>query len=245
MIKIIKSDLLNQFSEIKFGFSTKIGLERKPPFHFNMLKSVNDLEEIVDENRESFFNKIGLNCERIVYQKQIHSDFIKIAEKPGIIGESDSLITNQKNLGLAISSADCAPIFIYDFQNKVISGIHSGWRGTQKQIVSKTLLELKEKFNSEPENMVAFIGPSISQKNYEVGAEFNKYFDRKYLFPKNGKYLLDVKTANYDMLANFGIPKDQIEVSQLCSFDEDYLHSYRREGEKSGRAFGVIAIFNS
>jgi YfiH family protein len=157
-------------------------------------------------------------------------------------GEGDALLTKKKGIGLAVSSADCAPIFIYDKINKVIAGIHSGWKGTSQKIVKETLITLRENFNCNPHNLIVYVGPSISQKNYEVGKEFQNIFDIKYLLPQNGKFKLDVKQANYDMLVNFGIPESQIEVSNLCSFQEEYLHSYRRDGLKSGRAFGIIAL---
>ena len=91
--------------------------------------------------------------------------------------------------------------------------------------------------------MNVFVGPSISQMNYEVGKDVAVLFDQKYLKLENGKIYLDVSGANVDMLLEFGIPKEQIEVSNLCSFAEkDLLHSYRRDGKQSGRSFGVIAL---
>lgn len=242
MIKIIKSRLFENYSEVTFGFSTKIGLGRNHPFYFNMSKSVEDDEKIVNENRNAFFKELNLQSDQIAYQKQIHSKTVKIVNSPGLHGEGDALITNKKGIGLAVSSADCAPVFIYDKEKKVIAGIHSGWKGTSQKIVEETLIALQENFNCNSQNLIVYIGPSISQKNYEVGKEFENIFNIKYLLPQNGKFKLDVKQANYDMLINFGIPESQIEVSNLCSFQEEYLHSYRRDGLKSGRAFGIIAL---
>ncbi|MCW8850317.1 MAG: laccase domain-containing protein, partial [Melioribacteraceae bacterium] len=67
-------------------------------------------------------------------------------------------------------------------------------------------------------------------------------FDGKYMLPKNGKLLLDLKTANKDMLLNNGITEEHIEIDDICSFDNKNFHSYRRDKENSGRALGVIAI---
>ena len=245
-MEILYSSVFKNFPELIFGFSTKIGLNRKAPFYFNMSFSVGDKTENVIENRVAFFTSIGLNPEQIAYQKQIHSDIIKFVEKPGNVGESDALITKYSNIGLAVSTADCTPIFIYDKENKVIAAVHSGWRGTQKRILKKTLSNLSHHFNSKAENIFAFIGPSISQKNYEIGKDVAVLFDQKYLNFENEKIYLDVSGANVDMLLGFGIPKEQIEVSGLCTFAEkDLLHSYRRDGNISGRAFGVIALKDS
>ncbi len=242
-MKIIHSELFNSFPEIIFGFSTKIGLDRKEPFFFNMSFTVGDDERNVKENREVFFNQLGLKTSQIAFQKQIHSDKINIVNQSGYVGESDAMITNHFNIGLAISTADCTPIFIYDKQNKVIAAIHSGWRSTQKRILEKTLLILAESYNSDPENLYVFIGPSISQNNYEVGEEFKNLFEDAYLVNKNGKLFLSVRGVNLDILKTFGVPKNQIEVSTLCTYDEkELLHSYRRDGKQSGRALGIIAL---
>lgn len=223
--------------------STKIGLDRKEPYCFNMSLNVGDEDSIVEENRKAFFNELGLESSQVAFQKQIHGDIIKFVESPGIIGESDAMITTKKNVALAVSTADCTPIFIFDEENKIIAAVHSGWRGTQKQILKKTLHNLRHHFKSLPHKLYVYVGPSISQKNYEVGKETAILFDDKYLKFFNGKIFLDVLSANIDMLHNFGIPEEQIEISPLCTFEEkNLLHSYRRDGSKSGRALGIIVM---
>ncbi|MDH7604214.1 MAG: peptidoglycan editing factor PgeF [Melioribacter sp.] len=243
MMKIIQSYLFKKFPEIIYGFSTKVGLNRKEPYYFNMSYSVGDKKEIVEKNRKEFFKELGLNSFSIAYQKQIHSDIVKIVDKPGYTGISDALITHVSGIGLAISSADCAAIFIYDPKNKIIAAVHSGWKGTHKKILEKTLHLMFEHFHSEPKNLFAYIAPSISQKNYEVKEDVASLFDSKYLKKINGRIFLDIKKANQDILLENGIPAEQIEISELCSFEEkDLLHSYRRDGKFSGRALGIIAM---
>ncbi len=241
---IIGSSLLDSFPGVIFGMSTKIGLNRKAPFYFNMSLSVGDNPDIVKENRTAFFTKLGLNPVKVAIQKQVHSDVVTVIDSEKFnVGESDAMITNQKGIGLAISTADCAPIFVYDSKNKVIAAVHSGWKGTQKQIVLKTLEVMRERFGSNPTDLFAYIGPSISQKNYEVGPEFAEFFDSEYLSEQNGKLYLDVKKANFDLLVKFGLDTSKIQVSNMCSYAEkNILHSYRRDGKKSGRAFAVIAL---
>ena len=240
---ILKPYIFQQFPEIIFGFSTKIGGNNNSDFGFNLSFSVGDHNSIVESNRSSFFKTIGLDDNSVAFQKQTHSDIIKIVDSPGNNGESDALITNKKHLGLAITIADCTPIFIYDNKNKVIAGVHSGWRGTEKRILAKTLQTLVKKFNSNPQHIFVYLGPSISQMNYEVGKEVADKFDKKYRTTGNGKLFLDVSSVNYDTLLEFGIPKAQIQKSDLCTFEfNSILHSHRRDQEKSGRSLGVIAI---
>jgi YfiH family protein len=242
-MEIIFSNLFRKFPEIIFGFSTKIGLKREAPFHFNLSLTVGDNADVVKENRDYFFNRLGLSTCQIAFQKQVHSDIIKFVETPGLVGESDALITKIPGIGLAISAADCSPIFIYDSENKIIAAVHSGWKGAQKQILKKVLGNLNFHFKSKPENLYVYVGPSISQKNYEVGSEVAVLFDQKYLLIKEKKIYLDVLGANVDMLLKFGISKENIEVSENCTFEEkDLLHSYRRDGNNSGRMLGVIEL---
>jgi len=244
-MKTIKSKMFEQFPEITFGMSTKFKIDAKDKFNFNMSFAINDEIERVESNRHLFFESLGLKKEDVACQNQIHSDIIKTTGYGGSVGDSDAIITPRKGIGLAIAMADCVGIFIYDKVEKVISGVHSGWRGTKQEILTKTLLLLKEDFDSSPENLFVYIAPSISQNNYEVGKDVAEQFDPKYLIPKGEKYLLNVSRINYDMLVNFGVPKSQIEYSKLCSFDETYIHSFRRDKSESGRAFGVIALKDS
>ncbi|MHB1687576.1 MAG: peptidoglycan editing factor PgeF [Ignavibacteriaceae bacterium] len=240
---IIKPQIFNKFSGIIFGFNTKIGAGREAPFYFNMSLSVGDDKDIVEENRKQFFNALGLEIENAAFQKQVHGGEITYVEHGGICGDSDAMVTDKKNIGLAISTADCTAVFLFDKKNKIIAGVHSGWRGTEKKILLKTLNKLKNDFSSSAENLVAYIAPAISQKNYEVGREVADLFDEKYLQPNGEKYLLNVSQVNYDILINFGLTKNNVQVSKLCSFElKHLLHSYRRDGLSSGRALGVIAI---
>lgn len=239
---IIKPYIFNRYPEIISGISTKIGADRKAPYFFNMSFSVEDDEEIVKENRELFFKELGINPDNAAYQRQVHGDEISFVEKGGLAGESDAMITNKPGIALAVSIADCVPVLLYSPDIKTIAGVHSGWRGTEKKILLKVLNKLREA-GSTPENIIAYIGPSISKNIYEVGREVSEKFDKKYISEREGKTFLDVAGVNLDILLNFGLKKNNIQVSQLCTYAlKDILHSYRRDGIKSGRSFAVIAL---
>ncbi len=104
-----------------------------------MSKSIGDIEELVLSNRAQLFNKLGLSLDSVIVQKQTHSDIVNVVDKFDENLEGDALITKSKNLGLAISTADCTNIYLYDSENKVIAAVHSGWMGTEKRILEKTL----------------------------------------------------------------------------------------------------------
>lgn len=242
---ILKPHIFNNHPEIISGVSTKIGASRVSPYYFNMSLSVGDDENVVNLNRRLFFEKLGLHFENAAYQRQVHGDKVSYVIVGGQAGESDAMITNKPGIGLAVSIADCVPILLYESDKKFIAGIHSGWRGTEKKILLKTLKKLEE-LGCRIENISAYIGPSISKNIYEVGKEVAELFDVKYVTKRKHKFFLDVAAVNLDILVNSGVKKDNIQVSQLCTFAmKDILHSYRRDGEKSGRSFAVIAMKES
>lgn len=242
---ILKSAIFNQYPNIVFGFSTKIGNNShcKPPYNFNMSLSVGDDKNLVEQNRIEFYKELGLDPDNIVYQKQIHTDNIKYVDKAGFAGESDALITDKPNLGLVVGTADCTPIFIYDKNKQIIAAIHSGWRSTQKKILLKTLHTLANVFTSNPKDLIVYIGPSISQMNYEVGEEVAKQFNQNFVKEENNKFYLDVAGLNCNILIEEGVPQKNIQLSNFCTYKmKNLLHSYRREGAASGRAIGVISM---
>ncbi len=242
-MKIIHGKILSRFPEIIHGVSTQDFSRTGDSFGFNLSFSVGDDPARVLKNREEFFEALGTTYANAAYQKQIHSDVIKVVEAPGFQGESDAMITTRKGIALAISVADCTPILLYDFENKIIAGIHSGWRGTRIKITEKTLKKMIKDYGSTPANIVAYVGPSICQEHYEVGKEVAELFEEKFVLEKDGKYFLDVAGANVEMLLEAGIPQENIEHSELCTFEaKGVLHSYRRDREKSGRGFAVIMM---
>ncbi len=238
---ILESLQFNQYPEIKFGFSTKIGRNLKEPYYFNTSLSVHDNPDEVKKNRELFFGEFGLDMGSVAIQKQVHGDNITIVTDPGMQGESDAMITALPDLGLAVSSADCSTIFLYDPKQKVIAAIHSGWKSTVKRITEKTIIKIKQEFNSRGRDLLAYMGPSVSAKNYRVGPEVAEQFEHRYLLEHKGSLYLDVAKVNYDMLVENGVRHEHIQKSSICNFKyHNIFHSYRRNGEKSGRAFGLI-----
>lgn len=240
---IIRSELFKNYPELKFGFSTKPGGVSSEPYCLNLSISVGDKPDNVKRNRELFFNELGIKEEEVTFQKQVHSSVIKFSDKPCNFDNCDGIYTNRKNNYLAVGVADCIPVFLYDPGKKVVAGVHSGWKGTHEKILTKMITELRTKFNSAPDELIAFIGPGISQDRYEVGEEVGVLFDENICYQKNGKFYPDLKIDNYNQLLNAGLKKENIEVNEMCTYNEkELLHSYRRDGVRSGRMFGVIGM---
>jgi hypothetical protein len=179
--------------------------------------------------------------------RQVHD--IKVAYVDGengddyIVGryfeQTDGLITDKKNIALLIKFADCTPIVLYDPVEKVQAVVHSGWRGTVDKISHVAILKMVEEFGSKKENILAYVGPSIAQENYEVGPEvyaaFSEQADRELYFKEAGeKYLLDMARANYELLLEMGILEENIEVEPETTYISPKLHSARQEGINYG-----------
>ena len=109
--------------------------------------------------------------------KQVHGkNIVIVTKKTKAIFEADAVITNERGLFLSVMTADCVPILMYDDKRKVIAAVHSGWRGTDKEIAKFCVYDLVEKFAVAPENLQIYIGPSIRQCCYEVSFDVTERF---------------------------------------------------------------------
>ncbi len=208
----------------------------------NLSSHIGDMPANVDENRRRFFDAIAVpDGTKAVYQHQIHSSNVTIVNgEESVVKDSDALITQEPNVLLGITVADCTPILLYEPKAKLIAAVHAGWRGTE-QMIALTAVRKMIELGALPGNIFAFIGASASGEKYEVGLDVATLFEEKHLVDlHNGKFLLDVKAANCDQLLFAGVPHNQIEVSPLCTISDERLHSFRREGKRSGRMLAVI-----
>ena len=150
--------------------------------------------------------------------------------------DTDGLITDQTNVALLIKYADCSPIVLFDPVKKVHALLHAGWRGTVQRISEHALVMMESRFGSERKDVLAYIGPSIDQQNYEVGDEvyeaFSEFDRRDRFFTKRGKrWYLSMSEANLESLLKSGLKKSQIDVSRVSTYTSPALHSARKEGQ--------------
>ena len=147
------------------------------------------------------------------------------------------------NLILSLSVADCTPVCIFDPASKNYALVHSGWRGTYKKI-SNNAIKLMLDNESKIEDIMVYIGPSISQKNYEIGNEIISFFSKKNLIKSGEKHLLDIKAQIIDDLIAMDIDSENISYSCRCTYNETYLQSFRRDGENAGRLIFLMGRVN-
>lgn len=213
------------------------------PHRFSM--KLNGTTHAVEaDNRREFFGALGFRESSVAAAAQVHGNKIEIVDGPGLSPETDALVTGKIGLLLAISVADCVPILMFDKKTKTAAAVHAGWRGTVKSIASTAVEFLEHEYGSKPEDMLAFVGPSAGVCCYEVGEEVAANFAEEFIEPGKtpGKYKLDLKAANAEQLTDRGIPRGNIEVSEYCTICNYDFHSFRRDGESSGRMLAVIGI---
>ena len=241
---IIRPTIFDAYPHVIAAQSTRMGGISPSPFGMNLSSHVGDDPKLVEQNRARFYKLAGVPTNaRFVYQNQVHSRTINIVEgNEGIVRMSDGLITQSKNVFLAVSIADCTPILIYAPDIEAVAAIHAGWRGTEQMIVLEAIAKLRE-LGAMPEQLLAFIGACASQAKYEVGWEVASLFEKKHTFERgDGKFMLDVRAANHEQLLRSGVPNEQIEVSDRCTISDERLHSYRRDGAQSGRMLAIIGM---
>lgn len=234
-------------------------LEYKNITHCYTLKSAGKLNFRSENNAtmlksyENISRELGFT--NIIKPKQTHSDNITIIENnERNLNEIDGLITNEKNVTLGTTSADCISLLFYDPNKNVIANVHSGWRGTEKGIAKKTVQELIEKFNCQPKDIICCICPSIRKCHFEVDEDVKEIFYNKYgdlpeindIISENTakhKYYIDTVLINKCLLRQIGLRKENIIDSNICTVcNSNLFHSYRVDKENSGRNMAIIEI---
>lgn len=243
---------------IKHAFTTRMGGVSVGQYaSFNTGFTNGDKHEAVYENFHRLCSALGIDEKRLVFAKQTHTNNVKAVTKEdigkGIVKtldytDVDGLVSNLENVGLVTQYADCVPLMFCDVKNHVIATSHAGWRGTALQIGRVTVEKMISEFGCSADNIIAAIGPCIGKCCYEVDNPVYDAFERigylnmASIFEplENGKFMLDLKEANRQILINAGIKPDNIDVADLCTCcSHEYLHSHRYTGGKRGN-LGLI-----
>lgn len=195
------------------------------------------------------FNKDEFNLDNLTSNIQIHSDIVNIVneENIGSKKEGDALITNLREVPLLVFTADCVPIAIIDKKNKAIGAVHAGWRGTYSKIVKNTIDLMKKEYNTNPDDLICVIGPSIGPCCYEVSKDLVEKFntiltnmEENFYIIKEEKYYLDLWSINEYILKTCGVKVENIINLNICtSCNSDKFHSYRVH-EKTNKRIGLM-----
>lgn len=200
------------------------------------------LEEGIDN-----INKLKnwFEVKEVGFLNQIHSDIV--INYNGIVESGDGIITNRRNLAIGIFTADCVPVLLFDKKNKIISAVHSGWKGTLNKIIIKALDKMKDEHGASMEDIIAFIGPHNKGCCYEIGQDVAEEFYKDKLYHgieiiKDNK--LQLEKCIIKQLQSKGVSEKHINISPICTYcnNEYELYSYRKQKDSCGRMFSFIYL---
>lgn len=258
----LQFNILNKYSKyLRHAITLRHGGVSKYPLDtLNFRTTGNDKIENVLKNVEIISKSVGFDKNNIYKAKQNHTDSILIIDnnnkqkfKFGILSseEYDGYITKEKNIATLITTADCNPIIIYDTKKNIIANVHSGWAGTIKKISLKAVKLLQEKFNSNLEDLIVCIGPSIrkccfSSEDQNFKKKFTDIwnFEEKYMYYEENmkRFHIDLVYVIKKDLIDIGIKKENISDANICTMcsSEDFF-SYRTYTKDKFSDYGVMA----
>ena len=208
--------------------------------NFNLALHVNDEQSSVLANRDLLLGRYNLPSTP-VWMNQTHSKMSVDADSTSTIVNADASYSKKPGTVCGVLTADCLPVFICNKEGTAVGIAHAGWRG----LVDGVIESLIESLDCNGEDLIAHLGPAISQLSFEVGGEVksqylskNKNFKNCFAY-LNNKYYLDLYDAARVVLKSLGVAS--ISGGDRCSYKEsDQYFSYRRDGEYSGRMAHLI-----
>jgi len=242
---------LDDYNLVHGVFMRNGGVSPAPWASLNMATSVGDSKESIIENRRRITNSMDLKEDSIYDVWQVHSNRVVFASEPRRPNQShekaDAIITNTSGVTIMMLFADCVPILMYDPKNNVAAITHAGWQGTVNQVVGKTVISMREKYDCQPENIIACIGPSICVSHYEIGKDIAEEVEQSFgktqqiLLKKDGKIFLNLQSANRIILQNNGVKN--IQNSNICTAcNRRDWYSHRAENGQTGRFAAIITV---
>ncbi|MDR1938805.1 MAG: peptidoglycan editing factor PgeF [Tannerellaceae bacterium] len=255
-LKMLQSPLLEEDSHILHFTTTRYGGVSEGNYaSLNLSEYCGDEPAAVRQNRAALCASLGIPPASLYVPHQVHGDrSVLCGQAIPPTGDADALITCEAGICVAVSTADCVPVLLYEPDQKIVATVHAGWRGTVRQIAAKTVRRMAEELGCNPRRMLAAIAPAIGQEAFEVGEEVYEAFaaaamDGQPVCMRNratGKMHIDLKKANCLQLTGEGIPAARIDVSGICTYSRhaDFF-SARRLGTDSGRMLTGILMKNN
>jgi len=251
----IEADAL-KLDGLAHGFFTRRGGVSEGIYgSLNIGLGSDDEREKVLENRKRVAAAFDVGSEKLVSPYQIHSpDVISVTGpwQEEADRKADALVTATPGLAIGVSTADCGPVLFADPQTRVIGAAHAGWKGAFGGVLQNTVAAM-EALGASRGNIVAVLGPTISQAAYEVGPEFRERFlsetgeNSRYFIASSrpGHFMFDLPAFVTDTLGDLGL--QLVADMALCTYaDEDRFYSYRRTTHRNepdyGRQISAIAL---
>jgi YfiH family protein len=178
--------LWNSFSTRKGGLSRAYCAEDAPG-ELNLGFTASDDRQIVIQNRRLLAEAVTGSPETpLLTIRQIHSSVLVLSGVADAASErpcrGDGLMTNEPGVLLGVQTADCIPVLVADRKRRVVAAFHAGWRGTVKRIVEAGVGRMRLEFGSQPEDLIAAVGPGIGACCYAVGEEVLSSFESQFTY---------------------------------------------------------------
>ena len=247
MIEILTSDAL---LPVRHGFFTRKGGASSGIFKgLNCGPGSSDQAEVVAINRARVAAAMGVDPDHLQTLHQVHSADVVTLDAPLTDRpRADAMVTATPGLALGILTADCQPVLFADRAAGVVGAAHAGWRGVKDGVLEATLAAM-EALGAARKDIVAVIGPCISQAAYEVGPEFVESFiddnpehARFFAAGKGDRALFDLPAFGLARLRAAGV--GHAEWTRHCTYaDEARFFSYRRTTHRAEADYGrLIAV---
>lgn len=248
------------FSEtglVRHGFTTRLGGVSAPPYDKMNLRLYHNDDLAVHENYKIIGDALGIDSNRLIFFPQVHKNDIFVAQEADAgMGfrkgrpEYDGIITNVKNLPLATFHADCTPIFLLDPVKKVAGVVHAGWRGTALMTVGCAITKMHEVFGSNPQDILAGIGPCGGICCYETDRDVPDAMIKSlgsdaqnFIVPRGHKWHIDLAGLNSLVLKKHGVLPQNVTISGICTCCEpDKYWSHRKTGGVRGAMAAIIML---
>ena len=240
---------------IKYGFFTRNGGFSSKPFNkLNCNLSSEDNLMHVNQNINQAKKELGLEKTKIKFINQVHGNHIEFITEKNIEKKiiADGIITQKNNISLAILTADCAPVFLINLKNRIITALHIGWKGCLNDIIEKAILKIK-KIDHFTNNTISIVGPCLNKDNFEVDEVFKSEFLQKNINYKNFfKQNKNSKKIFFDMRKLIDSQLRNLAISNIFHVDKDtyrdksLFFSHRRSTHNlsniTGRMINIIGF---
>lgn len=219
--------------------------------HGNMSLSYADTRSSL-ENRSRFLSGLGIDFRSLVCAKQVHSGVVSYVREEdkgrgaltyeASIPGTDAFVTDKKNIPLAIFTADCLSVFLYDPNKPAVGLVHAGWRSSNENILGKAIAMMQKEFGANPEDILLSFGPAIRECCYEVSGDFSG-FSKGDLIKRGSRFYLDLAKINKTQAKSCGIKDENVADKRLCTCcrNEEFF-SFRKEKDACGRMLSVIML---
>ena len=226
---MIISKKLSKHKKISHGFFNRIGGKSKGIYKsLNCGPGSNDKKSKVKKNLQIVKNKICNGSKDIFLLNQIHSNkFVFIDKKFKYYKKrikADAIITDQVKVPIAVLTADCVPILLYENTKNIIAAIHAGWKGAFKGII-KNVINFMIKKGCKNKKIFATVGPCIGRNNYNVKDDFKKKFLRK--DKKNKIFFSNKNNRIYFDLPNY--VKSQLILNKITNIDMKNVDTFNKK----------------